>query len=169
MNSDVYWTSFAPIEYAVRLLKEDPRIGIVGFTLHYEDGSLQHAGMRVKIAPESDGMLMTLHEGKGLPAGRYARETTYREVDAVTGALMVVRRQDFGKEVFDEDYVSGDYEDADLCLQLRARGKRVVLVECDGLYHLERQSIARDATQRLLSFVNRARFSERWGAGYIGE
>jgi GT2 family glycosyltransferase len=163
MNSDIYWTSFLPIEYAVRLL-EDNEVGIVGFTLHYEDGSLQHGGMKLKRLPEHNDMVVTVHEGKGLPAPNFGRELSSREVEGVTGALMVVRRADFLDQVFDEDYVAGDFEDGDLCLRMRANGKKVMLVECGGIYHLERQSIRRDPTHQLLSFINRARFGQQWGA-----
>lgn len=162
MNSDVYWRSFEPIEYAVRLLREDSRVGVVGFTLRYEDGSLQHAGMRLRQAPELDGMLVTEHEGKGLPFARRVGAPTHYEAEAVTGALMVVRRRDFTDQVFCEDYVVADYEDGDLCMEMRARGKQVVVVDCDGLYHLERQSAETSATSRFLSFVNLARFTEKW-------
>jgi hypothetical protein len=45
---------------------------------------------------------------------------------------------------------------------MQARGRRVVLVECDGLYHLERQIIGPRSPHRLLTFVNASRFSEKW-------
>ena len=87
---------------------------------------------------------------------------SFREVEAVTGALMMVRRKDFPDGVFSEDFVGGDFEDGDLCLEMRARGKAVAVIDCDGLFHLERQSIQRNPTHRLLSFVNQARFTEKW-------
>ncbi len=162
MNSDIYWTSLEPIQYATRILREDASIGVVGFSLYFEDGTIQHAGMRLKVAPERNDMLATVHEGKGLPSRATTSEVRSREVEAVTAALMVVRRRDFPDGVFSEEYIGGDFEDVDLCLEMRARGKKIVLVDCDGLYHLERQSIKVDPVHRLLSFLNCARFTQKW-------
>lgn len=164
MNSDIFWHSLAPIEYGARLLRDDESVGVVGFTLHYEDGTIQHAGMRLESAPDHDDLLHWVHPGKGLPSKELGREIAAREVQAVTGALMLVRRKDFDGRVFDEGYVGGDYEDGDLCLEMRARGKRIMLVECDGLFHLERQSIRSVPTHGLLSTMNCVRFNRKWDA-----
>jgi hypothetical protein len=64
--------------------------------------------------------------------------------------------------VFNEDYIGGGFEDADLCLEVKARGRRVVLVECDGLYHLARQSTGPTSPRRLLTFVDAARLTGKW-------
>ena len=164
MNSDVYWSTLAPLEYGAKLLREDLSIGVVGFTLRYEDGTLQHGGMTLKAVPDHDDLLHWVHPGKGLPGRAAGAAISVREVEAVTGALMLVRRKDFDRGVFDEGYVSGDYEDGDLCLAMRARGKRIMLVECDGLFHLERQSIGSESTHNLLSAMNCVRFNRKWTA-----
>jgi GT2 family glycosyltransferase len=168
MNSDVHWRSFAPLELGLRLMRQDETIGAVGFMLHFEDGTLQHAGMELQVMPELDDLMLTVHEGKGLPGREFGPAMSVREVAAVTGALMMVRRSDFGDSVFDEAYVGGDFEDGDLCLRLRARGKKVVLVECSGLFHLERQSMRGDEMLSLLSMLNCMRFNEKWRAQALG-
>jgi len=54
----------------------------------------------------------------------------------------MVMRTDLARAVggFDEGFVIGDFEDADLCLRLRARGLGCAVDPRAQLYHLERQS-----------------------------
>ncbi len=162
MNSDVYWRSFAPIERGVEILRSDPTVGMVGFALHYEDGGLQHAGMHFVVPPEHPEVFRGVHAGKGLPWQEMGAEITVRDVDGVTGALILVRRSDFEGPIFDERFIAGDCEDGDLCLRVRQAGKRIVLIECAGLFHLERQSIGSDQTHLFLSYMNSARFAAKW-------
>jgi GT2 family glycosyltransferase len=61
----------------------------------------------------------------------------------ITGACMVMRRSlalDLGG--FDESFIIGDFEDADLCLKVRARGLSCAIASDVQLYHLERKSQA---------------------------
>ena len=162
MNSDVYWRSFAPIERGVEILRSEPTVGMVGFALHYEDGSLQHAGMHFVVPPEQGEVFRGIHDGKGLPWKEMDSEISVRDVDGATGALILVRRSDFDGPVFDERFIAGDCEDGDLCLRVRQAGRRIVLIECAGLFHLERQSIGTDETHRFLSYMNSARFAAKW-------
>jgi GT2 family glycosyltransferase len=162
MNSDIHWRSFAPLEFGLKLLRDDPSVGVVGFELHFEDGALQHGGMELEIAPEFGNLVFCVHAGKGLPGKDMGSEISAREVEAVTGALMMVRRSDFAGAAFDEGYFGGDFEDGDLCLSMRALGKKVMLVECSGLFHLERQSIQNFGAPSLFTVLNCMRFTERW-------
>jgi GT2 family glycosyltransferase len=99
-----------------------PEVGIVGALLLYPNGTIEHAGIAVG--------------GRHFPAhvGRFQNESPYwpwlrvtREVTAVTGACMAMRRV-----VWDE--LNGfdcrfpvNFNDVDLCLRAAERGYKVLL------------------------------------------
>jgi GT2 family glycosyltransferase len=85
---------------------------------------------------------------------------------AITGACIVIDRalvRDLGG--FDEDFVIGDFEDADLCLKLHERGLARAIDLDVHLYHLERQSQAgSDLRWRMnLTLHNAWVHERRWG------
>lgn len=118
---------------------DDPKVGIVGARMLYEDGTIQHDGMRMSAYDAWGGMPIWLHPGKGLPAN--GLDQANADVDAVTGACMAMRTADYRKfGGLDEDFLLGDFEDADLCRRIHAEGYSIRLVRNVLLYHLERQS-----------------------------
>src|SRR5690606_16320443 len=64
------------------------------------------------------------------------REEMWRCVPAVTGSVMLVRRNDFlGVGGFDEGYVYG-YEDVDLCLKILSKlGKKSLCLRSENIIH----------------------------------
>jgi GT2 family glycosyltransferase len=72
----------------------------------------------------------------------------------------------------DEGYVIGDFEDSDLCLALRKRGKRLWLVPEAKLWHLERQSQNLESIsgyRQLLTLFNGWRFYRKIRDGKIAD
>ncbi len=69
-------------------------------------------------------------------------------------------------DVWDEDYVVGDYEDSDLCLRLQDAGGSIWYAPQAELFHFERRSIALHAGyQRTLACqFNRHLHHTRWDA-----
>jgi len=100
------------------LLHDD--IGVVGANLRYPDGSLQHAGIFFR----EDGS--PYHRYKHLLKHGDPIFSESLAVPAVTGAFMVVRREDFQRVRFDESYrVCG--EDVAFCLRFtRITGKAIL-------------------------------------------
>lgn len=100
---------------------------IFGGTLYYDDGSLMHGGMYFEADRgismdqskfKSVKFLRVEHYGKGAPP-LGTRFVQSRPVPAVTGAFISLNRKWFENiGGFDEDYVFGHYEDADLCLRV---------------------------------------------------
>lgn len=139
-------------------------VGAVGPKLLFGDGSLQHAGMY--FARGIRGNWLNHHFHKGMP-GSYPPAAIERSVPAVTGACVVMRR-DLYEAVggFTEDYVIGDYEDSDLCLKVRAKGRDIRYVPEAVLYHLERKSMSAspDHARGTASAYNAWLHAERWGA-----
>lgn len=165
LNSDVFplpdagMGAFAPL---CDRLAADPGLGTVGPLLLYEDGTVQHEGMRHEAVRGLPPWPFPIHPRKAqaAPAG-----AALLEVPAITGACMVLRRAEWeAMGGFDEGYVIGDFEDSDLCLQLRARGLRCAVDTGVRLYHLERQSQEGEAGWRFhATLFNAWRHAGRWG------
>ena len=117
-----------------------PGVGMVGAKLLYPDGSLQHAGIVVG---------MTGHAGHiyaGQKAGfssLFPSPDVTRNVSAVTGACMLVRRDLFESlGGFNEELVLV-FNDVDLCLRVLRAGYRIVYAPAARLIHYEGRSRAR--------------------------
>lgn len=126
----------------------------IGSKLLYPDGTIQHAG--VVIGQD----LWPHHLYAGLPGDHPASERG-RPVTAVTAACMLVRREDFAAVGgFDTAFHNG-YEDVDLCLKLRERGRSILYCPRSVLYHLE--SVTRWADDKTGHVEHNSRlFAERW-------
>jgi GT2 family glycosyltransferase len=138
--------------------------GAAGPKLLFDDGSIQHAGLY--FARDPDGVWYNRHYHKGFPRA-YAPACRAREVPAVTGAALMVKRSLFDAVGgLTEDYVVGDYEDSDLCLKLRAAGARIRYEPAAELWHFERRSIGlhQGYTGTLTSHFNRRLHAGRWGS-----
>jgi GT2 family glycosyltransferase len=134
-------------------LAADETIGIVGAKLLYADGSLQHAGLALLDGPVSRWW----HVHRQLP-GSLPDANVARDVLAVTGAALMIRRSLFAAlGGFDERYVNG-WEDVDLCLRAWCRGLRVRYEPRAVIEHLESATLGRTRGDR----ANEARFIARW-------
>jgi hypothetical protein len=115
LNDDVFvereWLS--PL---LARLERDERVGAAGPMILNVDGSLQNAGSLVTRAGG------TAEYGNGEPAND-PRFEFRRIVDYVAGACFLIRRRLFDAiGGFDPRYHPMYFEDADLCLAIRARG-----------------------------------------------
>lgn len=167
MNSDIWLADFRCVERALAALAAGD-YALLGFTLLFEDGTVQHDGLAFRRSAAFDGRYLAQHPGKGLPPEDLPPGGEIVPAGAVTGAMMLLARQLFlALGGFDKRYVGGDFEDADLCLAVAGRGQRIGLVRSRSAFHLERQSIRRDAANDLAfarTLVNCERFNARWAA-----
>jgi len=110
-------------------LKSD--VGIAGSRLLYKNNTIQHAGMDF-----DKKLLVFFHPYRGEPHG--LREANYiREVPAVTGACLMIRKSLFDKVGgFDEEYWA-ESQDVDLCFKARGEGLKVIYTPSSVLYHDE--------------------------------
>lgn len=123
---------------------------VIGCRLVFPDGRLQHAGVDVVRAP-------------GMAHATEIRTGGDRscDVDAVTGACLMIRADLFDElGGFDEEFDNG-YEDVDLCLRAReATGRRAWYEANASAVHLT--SASGEARWRSVN-ENVRRLSEKWG------
>lgn len=135
--------------------------GAAGAVLRWPDGRIQEAGCSLR----EDG---TAHRhGRDEPRFRPDSLLRFQPVDYVSGACLLIRRQVF-LEIggFDPVYSPAYYEDTELCMRLRDKGKSVYLASRAECYHIENATShtlesAEWATRQ--SEKNRLLFLERWG------
>lgn len=128
-------------------------VGAVGAKLVYPNGSIQHAGVAL-------GMMGGCgHPGRGQFNTPWMFTDVTRNVSAVTGACLAVRRDTFERlGGFSEDFPV-NYNDIDFCLRLGEAGLRVVYEPRALLRHDECRTRVRGAV-----IAERGRFHERWAA-----
>jgi GT2 family glycosyltransferase len=164
LNSDVFPTAPGWVSALTRALRENPGFGALGPRLLFADGGIQHAGMELAW-DETLGVWVNKHPLKGLDP-RLDTRKGLAEQTAITAACMAVRREDFESVGgFDGGFLFGDFEDSDLCLKLREKGRRIGYLPEVELVHLERQSLrllGDDAFRFKVVLYNAGRHSRKW-------
>ena len=136
---------------------DDPDVGIAGSKLIYPSGHLQEAGAVLR----SDGSveLVGLNDDPQFP-----QYNVGREVDHCSGASLMIPR-DLFLELggFDDSYAPAYFEDCDLSLRVRRRGRKIVYVPGSVVvHHLSVTTSGLGSKERQIE-VNRSRLLERWG------
>ncbi|WP_439653795.1 MULTISPECIES: glycosyltransferase [unclassified Rhodanobacter] len=134
--------------------------GIAGSRLVYPDGRLQEAGGLVF----ADGSCWTTgrFEPRDVPLFRCRRE-----VDYVSGASLMIRRELFQRVGgFDARYAPAYYEDADLAFAVRRLGLRVYYEPASTVIHCEGISAGIDLNRGMKRHQrpNQAKFVDKWTA-----
>jgi GT2 family glycosyltransferase len=139
------------LDALVRYADQHPEAAVVGSKLLFPNDTVQHAGMAIA----EDGEPRHLYTG--FPAD-HAAVNRSRKFQAVTGACLLIRRQDFERaKGFDSSFANG-YEDVDLCLRLGDFGREIHYCHESVLYHLE--AVTREV--RIEDGRNRELFHKRW-------
>jgi N-acetylglucosaminyl-diphospho-decaprenol L-rhamnosyltransferase len=115
---------------------EHPQAGVIGPKLLNPDGTLQPSGGRFPTPMSTVASLLGLNRLTGRP--RYGTRRDYdmpADVDEVSGAAMLIRREVIDKVGgLDEGFTWG-YEDIDFCLRARRAGWRVHYVPAARVIH----------------------------------
>jgi glycosyltransferase involved in cell wall biosynthesis len=137
-------------------------VGGVGAKLFFPDGTIQHAGVVVGLGGVAN------HGHQGFPAedpGDRARLFVTHNVSAVTAACLMLRKDVFDSvEGFDERFAVA-FNDVDLCLKIRARGKYLIWTPFAQLWHHESKTRGREDTpDKKKRFAGEIKlFYEKWG------
>ena len=133
LNND---TEVITKDWLERMLEHATRreVGSVGAKLYYPNDIIQHAGLIVGI----EGIAIHLH--KFFPrdsSGYFGRLKAIQNLNAVTGACLMMRREVFTEVGGFDERLSLAYNDVDLCLKTREKGYLIVWTPYAELYHHE--------------------------------
>lgn len=147
------------LDHLVNAAEADPSIGIVGSKLIYPNGRLQEAG----------GIVW--RDATGWNVGRNQlpddpRFNFFRDVDYVSGAALLVRRDLFFQVGgFSDEFRPAYYEDTDLCFKVRAQGHRVVYQPLSEVVHYESITAGNERSGiKRYQEINRPKFRQKWAA-----
>lgn len=139
-------------------------VGAAGALLIYPDHTVQHAGVILGYG----GIAGHAFQGESLGEipESYAEllfEHT-RNVSAVTGACMMMRKEVFEKAGGFDEELAVTFNDVDLCLKLRSMGLRILICPNAELIHNESASRgAEDSEEKVKRFHREiSRFVKRW-------
>ena len=129
-----------------------PEVGVVGAKLLYPSGAIQHAGIALGLM---DG---TGHPHRGtLGQSFWPWSLATRNVSAVTGACLAIRRRVFEELGGFDACFPVNYNDVDLCLRARRAGYEVLCETSAVLRHLESRTRVPG-----ISWQERELFYQRW-------
>ena len=133
------------IDILVAALDARPDAAVVGPRLIDSDGRVELSfGWMMSPLAEARQKLLTRGSARGGPVAAYVVSLTRRarEVDWVSGACLLVRRDDADAVgLMDERYFMYA-EDVDFCAAIRTRGRRVLFTPAAEVVHLRGQSRA---------------------------
>mgnify|MGYP001371900980 CR=1 FL=1 len=147
----------------------DRDIGAVGAKLVWPSGTVQHGGV---VTGPYFGALHAFNDCAADDPGYDGLLTAAHEVSAVTAACLLVRREDYlAVGGLDERLFPVNFNDVDLCLKLRAAGKRNVWTPHASLLHRESASRGRDlGTERTARAARELRNLQlKWGEALLGD
>lgn len=106
----------------------DPQVGMAGPKLFFPNGAIQHAGLFLGI----NGLAGHTYIGR---PGNFAPASYSREVTALTGACIAMRKSVFNEVGgFDEGYII-EFQDVDLALKVREKGYKIIYAAEANLVH----------------------------------
>lgn len=111
-----------------------PDVGGVGALLLFSDRTVQHAGIILGPRGTADHVM----RGFSLDNEGYAGSLLCaHEVTGVTAACLMMKRGDFELAGGFSEHYQTHYQDVDLCLKMRAAGKRIIFTPRAQLLHHE--------------------------------
>lgn len=141
LNDDMQARSAGVPEHLIAPLREDG-VGLTGAKLFFEDGRIQHGGVRYGSGYRGDPYRLFDPEA----TGDAYELVTNREVSVLTGACVAVRRDVYERVGGFSENFPLNYNDVDLSMKVRHVGLRAVWLHDVELFHFE--SVTRDNSIR---------------------
>lgn len=140
-----------------------PGIGAAGPLLRYPDGRTQHGGI---VLGDRVVARMTFDQAPGQPQPSVYQLMRVRNVAALTGACLVMRRAVFAEVGGFDAALAVAHNDIDLCLRLRSTGYWLVFTPFAELVHIHSASRGPDDAPAARARLNEeaAYLRARWGA-----
>lgn len=161
MNNDIELTTKGGLEQMLRYVQA-PEIGAVGAKLLYPDHTIQHVGVCLGLGGIAGHLLRSLP----FAATNHLLYThAPRQVNAVTGALLMVRKEVFEQVGgFDAQNLAVAYNDVDLCLKIRSLELKNIFLSTVEAYHYESASRPSDfsAKQSKRYIQEGSFFKDKW-------
>jgi O-antigen biosynthesis protein len=142
----------------IKLLEENPSIGLVGSKLIYPDGRLQEAGGI--IFNDASGWNYGRFDHPGKPQYNFLRDADY-----CSGASIAISSELWQRiGGFDTRFSPAYYEDTDLAFQVRKAGKRVVYQPLSEVVHFEGVSHGTSENESVKQHQpkNKLKFLAKW-------
>lgn len=154
LNDDMEAISEGVVENLLAPLREHD-VGATGAKLLFEDSRIQHAGLVYGSGTITHSYYRTSHP---YSMGAYGDLWINREVSALTGACVAVRRETFDAVGGFTERLPLNYNDVDFSLKLRRAGLRLLWLHDVELFHFE--SISRTTEVRNWE---KDIITDRWG------
>jgi GT2 family glycosyltransferase len=145
-----------------------PTIGCVGAKLLYEDGTIQHAGVVMRIGGVA-GHSHRFYDGD--EPGYFHVVRTVNNYSAVTAACLMIRRELWDRVGGLEEQLTVAFNDIDFCLRIRDAGFYNVYVPHATLYHYESKSRGFDDTPaKIARSISEQQFMQaRWNVAQVDD
>jgi len=139
MNDDIKAITDDWMECMLQLAQRTG-VGVVGAKLYFESDKLQHVGVAFWNGVP-DHICREIH---GTDPGHYFSSCANRNYLAVTGAVLMSKKNVFEEVGGFDECLTINYNDIDYCLKVFRSGRRVVFAAGAELYHYE--SVSRERT-----------------------
>lgn len=159
-NNDIIFHESGWLNRMLEAMNAEDKVGIAGARLLYPNRTIQHGG----VFPTRN--LYFNHRYRGRPAD-YPPALAVEEVHAVTGALMLIRKEVFADiGLFSEEYFIA-FEDIDFCYRSKQQGWKIVYCGLASAIHLEGQTRGtrlsnKNRFWRRKELEARAKFWSKW-------
>ncbi len=149
------------LEAGIDRIRRDEEIGIVGAKLLYPDRSVQHCGIEFKRNAHPDYALWPLHRFRYVHS-EDPKVNHPEEVQAVTGACLFITRSLFDEVGGISEEYGMYFEDIDLCMKVRQKGKKVFYEPGCVLIHHEGKLSLNQATNDAFNVKTSTLFYQKW-------
>ena len=146
-------------EMVSHVIREE--VGAVGAKLYYPDGTIQHAGVILGLG----GIAGHAFCGEKHDAyGYFSRIQCTQNLTAVTAACMMMPRVLFDEIGGFDENLKVAFNDVDLCMKIRKKGKWIVYTPYAELYHYESKSRGiEDTEEKVTRFRGEVSyFAKKW-------